>query len=160
MIIQTKLVLFWNSNWNKEIEQSVDLCYSDDKIIIKINIFSFLCQTLVLISSESFFTSRFCFYSELLSPSKKLRQWLVSCAFLWSCLGSFWAASARSRAKGYKNKTYDCKKDHKIFHFYGFDYPAFEFDIAAIIVFWTTPKYFNKNLLTRFELNSQIFNVD
>ena len=46
MIIQTKLVLFWNSNWNKEIEQSVDLCYSDDKIIIKINIFSFLLPNL------------------------------------------------------------------------------------------------------------------
>ena len=90
--------------------------------------------------------------------SDPLGQWLVSCAFLWSCLGSFFAASVGSRTKGDKEKTYDCKKDQK--NLYGFDYSAFEFDIAVIIIFSTTPKYFNKNLLTMFELNTQIFSVD
>ena len=147
LIIQTKLVLFWNSNWNKEIEQSVDLCYSDDKIIIKINIFSFLLPNLGADFFRKFLHIKILLLLRAAESEQKIASMIgilrLSLVLSWILL----AASVGSRAKGYKNKTYDCKKDHKISHFYGFDYPAFEFDIAAIIVFFNNSEIFQQKFV-------------
>ena len=159
MIIQTKLVLFWNSNWNKEIEQSVDLCYSDDKIIIKINIFSFLLPNLGADFFRKFLHIKILLLLRAAESEQKIASMIgllrLSLVLPWILLGGLcWKQSKRVQKQNIW-----LQERPQNFSFLRIWLSRFRVWYIRNI-FSTTPKYFNKNLLTRFELNSQIFNVD